>query len=886
MEQLKSWKKISFPLNRESPLRFILIVLFVLQLLVSVSLVGYLSLRNGEKAIEDLANQLMSEMGDRISERLSIYLLTPHHVNQLNEDALDMGQLKLNDLQSMEHHFWRQSQVFELISYIQFGNTQGEFVGLAVNDDGSLTYQVTESTGTLLTYSIDSHGNRKQHLKTAPNFDARHRPWYIVPQQADKPAWTEIYTWVSPPTLAITLGQPYYDAQGKFQGILATDLTLAQISDFLKGVRLNESGKTFILERSGNIVATSSDELPFVWHNNHPSRLMAIHSEDDIVQATAAYLAEKEGGLHKISARYQTRVSIKGQRYFLQVMPLQDQHGLNWLSVLVIPESSFMAQIDANTRTTVVLCLLAVVCATYLGICTASWIAKPILHLSQASQAISSGKFDQIFSVKGFREIGVLQRSFNRMTQKLQATFSDLEAANLALKNEIVERQRAEEQFKHLAFHDPLTGFPNRAFFMEQLERAVQQVQRHPDYLFAVLFIDLDRFKVVNDSLGHQVGDQLLAAIAHQLHCLVRATDIVARQGGDEFVILLEPIEDINDAMRVADRIIQELNSPFDLGNRQIFTSASIGIAFSSPDYTHGTDILRDADIAMYRAKSRGKACFEIFNERMHTQAMERLQLENDLRQALPLNQLQVFYQPIINIQTDKLVGFEALGRWLHPERGFISPLEFIPVAEETGLIVPLGEWILQTACQQMAAWLLRYPSTIPYTMSVNMSIKQLIDPNLLPKIDQALAQSGLQGHQLSIELTESILMENVIELNVILNHLKARGIQLCVDDFGTGYSSLSYLHLFPFNTIKIDQSFIARIGAQGGNQEIIETIIHLADLLEMDAISEGVESQQQLNYLVELSCQKAQGNYFSQPLCAKEAELFFYNNPQFLQVH
>lgn len=886
MAQLGRRNKIGFPLNRELPLRCILIVLFVLQLIISVGLVGYLSLRNGEEAVEDLANQLMSEVGERISERLNIYLLTPHLVNQLNNDALDMGQLQLKDLQSMERHFWRQSKIFELVSYIQFGNIQGEFVGLAVNDDGTLTYQVTESTGALQTYSIDAKGKRQRYLKTSPNFDARRRPWYIVPQQAQKPAWTDIYTWVSPPTLAITLGQPYYDAQGKFQGILATDLTLAQISDFLKELSLCDSGRNFILERSGDIVATSSEELPFVWRNHRPGRLMATHSGDDIVQATAAYLAKQPGGLPHIKTRQQTQFSIQGQRYFLQVTPLQDQHGLDWLSVLVIPESSFMAQIDANTRVTLLLCFLALGCSTYLGVCTASWIAKPILHLSQASQAISSGQFGQTAAVKGFKEIGVLQRSFNRMAEKLQATFSDLEAANRALQKEVIERQRAEEQFKHLALHDPLTGFPNRAFFMEQLERAIRQVQRHPDYLFAVLFIDLDRFKIVNDSLGHEVGDQLLGAIAHQLHSLVRATDIVARLGGDEFVILLEPIEEIKDAVRVADRIVHELNSPIDLGSRQVYTSASIGIALSSPDYEQGTEILRDADIAMYRAKSRGKACFEIFNERMYMQALDRLQLENDLRDALAHHQLQVFYQPIVNIQTGRLSGFEALGRWPHPERGLIPPSEFIPIAEETGLIVPLGEWILQTACQQMADWLQRYPTASHYTMSVNLSIKQLKDPNLLAKVDHALRQSGLNGHQLSLELTESILMESVIELNVILNHLKARGIQLSIDDFGTGYSSLSYLHLFPINTIKIDQSFVARIGAQGENQEIIETIINLANQLNMDAISEGVESRQQLNYLMELSCQKAQGNYFSQPLSADAAEVFVLNNPQLIQIH
>ena len=886
MNRLGLWKNLTFPSKREFSLRFILSFLFVLQLLVSVGLVGFLSLRNGERAVEDLANQLMSEVGDRITERLDIYLLTPHIVNQLNEDALNVGQLKLNDLQAMERHFWQQSQVFDLISYIQFGNAQGEFVGLAVNDNGSLAYQVTESTGALQTYRIDANGNRQERLQATPKFDARLRPWYVVPYQADQPAWTDIYTWVNPPTLAITLGQPYYDAENRFQGILAADLTIAQISDFLRGLSVSDSGTTFILERTGNLVATSTNELPFVFQNDRPGRLMAINSKDGITKATAAYLTTQLGGLQRINSRRQTKFSIKGKQYFLQVTPLRDQHGLDWLSVLVIPESDFVSQINANTQTTLLLCLLALALAAYLGIYTASWIAQPILRISKASQAISSGQFDQKLDVKGFAEIGVLQRAFNRMAEKLQTTFSALEQTNLALHSEITERKQAEEQFKHLALHDPLTGFPNRIFLMEHLERGIKQVQRHPEYLFAVLFLDLDRFKVVNDSLGHHVGDQLLAAIAGQLQQLIRETDIVARLGGDEFVILLEPIEEVNDAVRVADRIVQELSLPIDLGNRQVFISASIGIALSTPDYQQGADMLRDADIAMYRAKNRGKACFEIFNERMYTQALDRLQLENELRQALSQNQMQVFYQPIVNISTGRLSGFEALGRWPHDVRGYIPPSEFIPIAEETGLIVQLGEWILQTACQRMADWQRAYASAADYTMSVNLSIKQLKDPTLLQKIDRILLQTGLSSKNLALELTESILMENVIELNAILHLLRERGIQLSIDDFGTGYSSLSYLHLFPINTIKIDQSFIQRIGTQGEHQEIIETIVNLANQLKMNSISEGVESQQQLNYLKGLSCETAQGNYFSQPLPPEAAEAFIVNNPQLIEVH
>lgn len=886
MNQWKLWKNLSFLPRREFSLRFILSFLFVLQLLLSVGLIGFLSLRNKERAVENLANQLMSEVGDSIAERLNNYLLTPHIVNQLNENALNAGHLELNDLQAMEQHFWRQNQVFELISYIQFGNKQGEFVGLAVNDDGSLAYQATESTGTLHTYRLDANGNRQERLEVSPKFDARLRPWYIVPYQANKPTWSEIYTWVNPPTLAITLGQPYYDTENQFQGILAADLTISQISDFLRGLSISDSGKTFILERTGNLVATSTDELPFIFSDENPERLRAINSKDVITKATAAYLVDQLGGLRSINSRRQTQFSIKDKQYFLQVTPLQDQHGLDWLSVLVIPESDFMSQINANTQTTLILCLLALALATSLGIYTASWIAQPILRLSKASRAISLGQFNQKLDAKGFTEIGVLQQAFNRMAEKLQTTFSDLEQANLALQNEITERKQAEEKYMHLALHDPVTGFPNRIFLMEHLDRAIKHVQRNPEYLFALLFLDLDRFKVVNDSLGHHVGDQLLGAIATHLHQLIRETDIVARLGGDEFVILLEPIEEISDAAQIADRILQKLSSPIALDNCQVFTSASIGIALSTPDYRQGADMLRDADIAMYRAKNRGKACFEIFNEDMYAQALVRLQLENDLRQSLSKNQLQVFYQPIVDIKTGRLSGFEALARWPHEVRGYIPPSEFIPIAEETGLIVPLGEWVLQTACQQMANWQKVHTSAEHYIMSVNLSIKQLQDPTFLEKIDRILLQTELNSKNLALELTESILMENVFELNVIFHDLKERGIQLSIDDFGTGYSSLSYLHLFPIDTIKIDQSFIHDIGTQEDNQEIIETIVNLAKQLEMNSISEGVESQHQLNYLKSLSCEKAQGYYFSQPQPPDKVEILIINNPQIVETY
>jgi len=457
---------------------------------------------------------------------------------------------------------------------------------------------------------------------------------------------------------------------------------------------------------------------------------------------------------------------------------------------------------------------------------------------------------------------------------------------------DVTERKRVKEQLRERAFYDLLTGLPNRALFMDRLSHTVERAKRHHDYRFAVLFLDLDRFKVVNDSLGHLVGDQLLIAIARRLEGCLRTEDTVARLGGDEFTILLENIEDISQATLVAERIHQALIVPFDLDGNEVFTAASIGIVLSrklpegiyTTEYDRPEDLLRDADTALYRAKALGKARYEVFDRTMHPSAVALLQLETDLRRAVENQEFQLYYQPVVSLLTNKITGFEALLRWQHPTRGLILPSEFIPVAEETGLIIPIGFWTLREACRQLRQWQEKVrgkeSSLTPLTISVNVSSKQFLQSNLLGQIDQILQETGLDGHHLKLEITESCLLENPDAAAIILNQLRKRQIGLCLDDFGTGYSSLSYLHQFPIDTLKIHQSFISRIGVREDNEspeaelgktkslpwQIARTIVMLAHNLGIEVIAEGIETNQQLTQLRSLNCQYGQGYLFSQP--------------------
>ncbi|HEY9624230.1 MAG TPA: EAL domain-containing protein [Crinalium sp.] len=444
---------------------------------------------------------------------------------------------------------------------------------------------------------------------------------------------------------------------------------------------------------------------------------------------------------------------------------------------------------------------------------------------------------------------------------------------------DITTHKQGEERLMHNALYDALTDLPNRTLLMERLHQVVRLAKRNSNYLYALLFLDLDRFKVVNDSLGHLIGDRLLILIAKRLSNCLRPGDTVARLGGDEFVVLLEAIQDVSDVTLVADRIQRELAQSFNLEGHEIFTSASIGIALSTTGYDSAEDVIRDADTAMYRAKAKGRAQHEIFNKGMHARAVALLKIETDLRRAIERQEFLLHYQPIVSLKTSSITGFEALLRWQHPVRGMISPAEFIPVTEETGLIVPIGLWVLREACAQMRKWQLKFPSKVPLTISVNLSGKQFL-PRLIDNISQILKDTELDPRHLKLEITESVLMENAESAATMLSQLQALGIQLSMDDFGTGYSSLNYLHRFPIDTLKVDRSFINKLDRDGEQLAIVRTIMTLAWNLGMEVVAEGVETAKQVAQLKALKCEYGQGYFFSKPLDSETAEQLIATEP------
>jgi diguanylate cyclase (GGDEF)-like protein/PAS domain S-box-containing protein len=496
------------------------------------------------------------------------------------------------------------------------------------------------------------------------------------------------------------------------------------------------------------------------------------------------------------------------------------------------------------------------------------------------------------------RTTGRGQRLEYRMRHKdgtwriLESTASPIQSGHRGIEKlvivnrDITERKRAEEMLAHSALHDGLTDLPNRALFADRLQYALMRARRHADNKFAVLFVDVDEFKIVNDSLGHRVGDELLVQIASRLTGGLRETDLVARSviiasqspeeglarlGGDEFAVLLEDVLNPIGAIRVAQRIQEKLSLPFDVGGQQIVITASIGVAYSSNSYAGAEDLLRDAELAMYRAKRTGKARYEVFDPAMHSTAVHRLKLETDLRKGIERGELLVYYQPIVSLKSGKITGFEALSRWQRPE-GMVSPADFIPVADETGLILTINRALMLEACQQLRSWQAQLGCDPPLTMSMNVSPKQFAQPDLAKEIGAILQQTGVTPNTVNLEIMETIAMGDADRALAVISDLKALGVLLSIDDFGTGYSSLSRLPRFPVDALKIDRVFISNMNTDHDSHEIVRLIVMLAHSLRLKVVAEGTETEDQITELKRLGCEMAQGYLYSPPVDSKTA--------------
>jgi len=515
--------------------------------------------------------------------------------------------------------------------------------------------------------------------------------------------------------------------------------------------------------------------------------------------------------------------------------------------------------------------LAAFAVALGVGLSFSRSVSRPLRDIAVAASRIADGDLALRLPLRGSAEAITVARAFNDMGARLSA---------------------ARDRLEHDAIHDALTELPNRILLMERLDRAMTRRAKHPDYRFAVLFLDVDRFKQVNDTLGHAVGDRFLMAFAERLATAVRRNDVVgrasemhgadpepntlARFGGDEFVILLDDIRDPIDAVRAAERIQHESSIGFRVGDQEVFATASIGVAVSSPAHRTGDDVVRDADLAMYRAKSAGGGSYAVFDDTMHDAAVERFRLENELRRAVAQREFVLWYQPIVSLTDHTVKGYEALIRWPHPERGLLTPASFLDVADEIGLMAFIDEWALREACRQGRIWQLARPEELPPTISLNLSSKAFASPSLVSLVADVLAQTEFPPEALRLELTEGVAMANPVRATEILTRLRALGIRVSLDDFGTGYCSLSYLQQFPVDTLKIDRSFVARIAEGGSQREIVRLIMALADTLGLEVVAEGTETQEQVDYLMTLGCGYGQGFLFARPApperCAVQA--------------
>lgn len=807
-------------------LRSLLIIPFVIQLVVAIALTGYLSVRSGQVAVNQVAEQLRAEITSHITDQLRNYLDVPLLINQRNARAIAQGDFPLGDWDAIERYFLLQAQDFKVVDSIYYGDVNGEFAGATWPFGRDQPMQImrvrAQKPQVLQFWAVDEAGNPTQSLAESPNFDVASRPWFQEAIAIGRPSWGSIFTYQAFPAMAMPAMTPIFNDQGALQGVMANNFFLTQISDFLKTLDIGKTGQAFIVDRDGLLIASSGLERPFWLADGQAERMLMSDAPSALLQASAVAMQSQQLSVDQVAAQQSLDFVLENEHYFLQISEFADRYGLDWLIGVVMPDADFLGPLYAYRRTIIGLSIGSLLISLLVGLYTSRWISLPVRRLGLAAQRLAAGNFRQRLPHTGIQELDVLTASFQGMARQLQESFVKL------------QRQ---------ALHDSLTGLPSRNALIEEMQSRIYATTQDPSFRFAVLFIDLDNFKLINDSLGHLVGDRLLIEVAHRFRAALPNHAFLSRFGGDEFVVVSGAIATINSAVGLAERLIQSLQSPVSMGDRDIYITTSIGITFSTVGPGGVDEFLRNADIALYKAKEGGKARYEVFSLEMHTTIDQRLQIETALRESIHSQQLAIAYQPITRLSSGAIVGFEALCRWHHPTLGQISPAVFIAIAEETGLILPLERWLLHQACEQMRRWQHQSPD-LEACISVNVSPLHVMHPEFVEDIRQVLHATQLAPAALKLEVTESLMMQNPGLASARLQQVRNLGVQLSLDDFGTGFSSLSYLHQFPFNTLKIDKSFVQQLRAQPQDTGIVRAITAMAHSLDIEIIAEGIETQ------------------------------------------
>lgn len=972
--------------SRVPSLRWLFLVPLLVQMVAVAGIITWLSIQNGQRAVEEIAFHLHREIGMRVEQHLHDYLDIPHQINRITADSLQSGAVSYENLSELEGFLEQQQRWFDSANLIAVGlEATGSYV--EVTRSPPRTGYLDCSQRTLDAPTVASVRDRPHSDKLAlampdedfgeiancQTYDPRDRPWYRAAIEMGESAWSQVYSTQFDRRLVLAASRPIYSQNGRMVGVATSNTELADVSRFLNQLSLGQSGEVFIAEADGQAIATSSAEFPYILDSDRqPQRLEVTESLSPLIRSTARHLIKTYGSLGQVPTRKIIEVDFDGTRQWVQVLPFRDPRGLDWAIVIVIPEADFTGPLRMHARQSLLVGAIAAAISAAVAVAISRWAIDPILAIVRAANELSLGRWQQQLAEPNSRELRLLADAFNRMAAQLEHSFATLQSAeskyreifenavsgmyqstaegnflnaNPALARlfgyespstlieavsdisrqlyvsprrrrefiaalvasgevrefesqmyradgstiwvsehargicdragrilyfegtieDITQRKQTEARLTYLATRDPLTGLPNRQAFLQQLHQAIGVPQSMP---FAVLFLDLDDFKRVNDSLGHIAGDRLLVAFVQRISSCLRPRDILARFGGDEFTILLPSVMHQWDATRIARCLFASLEQPFAIDGEEVFVGTSVGIVLSSDMREREAEaFLRDADIALYQAKARGKGCYVVFDRNMHAVAVERLQLENDLRRAIEREEFVVYYQPVIALDDERLEGFEALVRWQHPEKGLISPGKFIPVAEETGAIVPLGEWVMRAACQQMRAWQMAGLVELDATISVNVAGKQFSQANLVSTIQRILQQTKLAPRCLCVEVTESLIFENADEIAATLQQLRSLEIEVAIDDFGTGYSSLSRLQEFPVDRLKLDRSFIKHVDSDRKRGNFVRTIIDLARTLEARAIAEGIETQAQKDGLLAFGCESGQGFLFAPPL-------------------